>query len=311
VDKNQNANKADLYSGNRHTVGDRLKEYMQQHSLKQVDIIEKARPFFTEKLKITKTDLSQYINNKTEPRSDKLHLLAKALNVDEAWLLGFDKDRNSNKDNNDLGNKKVMADNIKHYLKRNGITRKKLSSDLDISYTTLASWLQADSYPRIDKIEMMANYFGVSKADLVEKHYSPSNSIDTSGMHYVRVPIIGTIACGKPILAEQNIEGYTHELFEEEPKKDELFALRCQGDSMEPLIPDGALVLIHKQPTVEDDEIAAVQVDDDTKATLKKVKHVGKDVFLYPINTKYDPIILNEDNPGRILGKAIHVGFDM
>lgn len=211
----------------------------------------------------------------------------------------------------DLGNKKVMADNIKHYLKRNGITRKKLSSDLDISYTTLASWLQADSYPRIDKIEMMANYFGVSKADLVEKHDSPSNSIDTSGMHYVRIPIIGTIACGEPIMAEQNIEGYTHELFEEEPQKDELFALRCKGDSMEPLIPDGALVLIHKQPTVEDDEIAAVQVDDDTRATLKKVKHVGKDVFLYPINTKYDPIILNEDNPGRILGKAIHVGFDM
>ena len=242
MDKNQNANKADLYSGNRHTVGDRLKEYMKQHSIKQVDIIEKARPFFTENLKITKTDLSQYINNKTEPRSDKLHLLAKALNVDEAWLLGFDKGNKSNKQN---------------------------SSD------------------------------------------SPSNSIDTSGMHYVRVPIIGTIACGEPILAEQNIEGYTHELFEEEPQKDELFALRCKGNSMEPLIPDGALVLIHKQPTVEDDEIAAVQVDDDTRATLKKVKHVGKDVFLYPINTKYDPIILNKDNPGRILGKAIHVGFDM
>ncbi|WP_405076914.1 LexA family protein [Lactobacillus paragasseri] len=62
--------------------------------------------------------------------------------------------------------------------------------------------------------------------------------------------------------------------------------------------------------TVEDDEIAAVQVDD-TRATLKKVKHVGKDVFLYPINTKYAPIILNKDNPGCILGKAIHVGFDM
>lgn len=69
--------------------------------------------------------------------------------------------------------------------------------------------------------------------------------------------------------------------------------------------------LIISGGTVEDDEIAAVQVDDDTKATLKKVKHVGKDVFLYPINTKYDPIILNEDNPGRILGKAIHIGFDM
>ena len=149
------------------------------------------------------------------------------------------------------------------------------------------------------------------KSTYVVKHDYPSNSIDTSGMHYVRVPIVGTIACGTAITAEQNIEGYTHELFESEPAKGELFALRCQGDSMEPLIPDGALVLIHKQPTVEDDEIAAVQVDDDTRATLKKVKHVGKDVFLYPINTKYDPIILNKDNPGRILGKAIHVGFDM
>lgn len=149
------------------------------------------------------------------------------------------------------------------------------------------------------------------KTTYVVKHDYPSNALNTSGMHYVRIPIIGTIACGEPIMAEQNIEGYTHELFESEPAKGELFALRCKGDSMEPLIPDGALVLIHKQPTVEDDEIAAVQVDDDTRATLKKVKHVGKNVILYPINTKYDPIILNKDNPGRILGKAIHVGFDM
>lgn len=88
--KNQNADKAELYSGNRAAVGDRLKEYMETHNLKQVDIIEKTKPFSTSKLKITKTDLSQYVNNKTEPRSDKLHLLAKALDVDEAWLLGFD-----------------------------------------------------------------------------------------------------------------------------------------------------------------------------------------------------------------------------
>ena len=162
----------------------------------------------------------------------------------------------------------------------------------------------------VNKVHLFAKALHTTSEDILGFNI-PSNSIDTSGMHYVRVPIIGTIACGEPILAEQNIEGYTHELFEEEPKKDGLFALRCKGDSMEPLIPDGALVLIHKQPTVEDDEIATAQVDDDTRATLKKVKHVGKDVFLYPINTKYDPIILNEDNPGRILGKAIHIGFDM
>ncbi len=78
----------------------------------------------------------------------------------------------------DLGNKEVMANNIKYYLHKNGISRKKLSTDLDIKYTTLSSWLQADSYPRIDKIEMMANYFGISKANLVEKRTADSTSQD-------------------------------------------------------------------------------------------------------------------------------------
>ena len=213
--------------------------------------------------------------------------------------------------------RKLISANLKEYM--HGMTKSELARKAGIPLTTLSGYLREKSTPNAGNLEKLALALNVKKSDIdprysfeLDSEPTPSNSIDTSGMHYVRVPIIGTIACGEPILAEQNIEGYTYELFEEEPKKDELFALRCQGDSMEPLIPDGALVLIHKQPTVEDDEIAAVQVDDDTRATLKKVKHVGKDVFLYPINTtKYDPIILNEDNPGRILGKAIHVGFDM
>lgn len=74
----------------RKTVGQRLKEIMDKRGLKQVDIIEAAKPFFTDKVKISKTDLSQYVNDKVEPRSDKLYILAKGLNVPEQWLLGFD-----------------------------------------------------------------------------------------------------------------------------------------------------------------------------------------------------------------------------
>lgn len=74
----------------RRTVGERLREYMAVHGLKQVDILEKTRPYFTDKVKISKTDLSQYVNGKTEPRSDKLYILAKGLGVSEQWLLGFD-----------------------------------------------------------------------------------------------------------------------------------------------------------------------------------------------------------------------------
>lgn len=61
-----------------------------------------------------------------------------------------------------------MAQNIQHYMNERGISRKELASQLCLSYTTLSSWLQGDSYPRIDKIEKMANYFGITKADLVE-----------------------------------------------------------------------------------------------------------------------------------------------
>ena len=203
----------------------------------------------------------------------------------------------------------AYVDNLR---KSKNMSLNELARATGLAKSSLSRYFNKSRDFPVNKVHLFAKALHTSSEDILGfKHDYPSNSIDTSGMHYVRVPIVGTIACGTAITAEQNIEGYTHELFESEPAKGELFALRCQGDSMEPLIPDGALVLIHKQPTVEDDEIAAVQVDDDTRATLKKVKHVGKDVFLYPINTKYDPIILNKDNPGRILGKAIHVGFDM
>lgn len=69
---------------------------------------------------------------------------------------------------NDLGNKDIMAINIKYYMEDKGIDRNTLCSDLGIKYTTLCDWLNAKTYPRIDKIEMMANYFGVQKSDLVE-----------------------------------------------------------------------------------------------------------------------------------------------
>ena len=68
----------------------------------------------------------------------------------------------------DLGNKLIMADNLKYYMEINLVDRNKLCSDLGIKYTTLCDWLNAKTYPRIDKIEMMANYFGIQKADLVE-----------------------------------------------------------------------------------------------------------------------------------------------
>lgn len=69
---------------------------------------------------------------------------------------------------NSLGNKEVMARNIKRYMDLNAVTRTELCSALGVKYTTFSDWVNAKTYPRIDKIELMARYFGIAKADLVE-----------------------------------------------------------------------------------------------------------------------------------------------
>ena len=67
-----------------------------------------------------------------------------------------------------LGNKEIMSQNIKYYLQKSGKTRNDLVADLNLKYMTVSDWINGKTYPRIDKIEMLANYFGVMKSDLVE-----------------------------------------------------------------------------------------------------------------------------------------------
>lgn len=68
-----------------------------------------------------------------------------------------------------LGNKAIMSKNLKRLMAERGVSAKELSRKLDFPYTTLLSWLKAENYPRIDKIEAMADYFGVLKSDLIEE----------------------------------------------------------------------------------------------------------------------------------------------
>lgn len=69
-----------------------------------------------------------------------------------------------------LGNKAIMAENIQRLMDSRGVDRNKICADLGFKYTTFTDWVKDNTYPRIDKIEMMAKYFGVNKSELVEKH---------------------------------------------------------------------------------------------------------------------------------------------
>ena len=71
-----------------------------------------------------------------------------------------------------LGNKSIMAKNLRRLMSEKNVTAKEMSKALHFPYTTLLSWLNAENYPRIDKIEIMADYFGVKKSDLIEEKLS-------------------------------------------------------------------------------------------------------------------------------------------
>ena len=117
-------------------------------------------------------------------------------------------------------------------------------------------------------------------------------------------PRLGTIACGEPILAEENIE--TYDDIPDNIKCD--FTLVCKGDSMiNARINDGDIVYIKQQSQVDNGEIAAVLIDNE--ATLKSVYIYEDKVVLQPENTKYPPFVYTKEemNNIRILGKA--VGF--
>lgn len=123
----------------------------------------------------------------------------------------------------------------------------------------------------------------------------------------VKIPVLGKIACGEPILAEQNIECYRELSFSKKPEGT-LFILKCKGKSMEPTIPDGAFVTIKVQPKVESGEMAAVLIGDE--ATVKRVEYHDNYIALNPDNRNYGTIKLNKENPGEILGKVVHMDVD-
>lgn len=127
---------------------------------------------------------------------------------------------------------------------------------------------------------------------------------------FVKIPILGKIACGDPILAIENIDGYRYELEDNLPSG-ELFELVAKGKSMEPTIPDGCFVLVRQQSDVENGEIAAIRINNNDEATLKRVKKQNNIIMLIPDNKDFEPIVVTEENPITILGKAMRFTVDL
>lgn len=124
-------------------------------------------------LGVTPKAVSFYELGQREPSNEMLVALAKKFNVTIDYLLGIKENEFTCRSSN----KMVMANNIKKYMHKTGKTQKELCTTLGFKESTFSDWVKGKKYPRIDKIERMANFFGISKADLVEEGISQVHSI--------------------------------------------------------------------------------------------------------------------------------------
>lgn len=173
-----------------------------------------------------------------------------------------------------------------------------------ISKSALSQYVNGQSEPDQRKLTILSKALGVSEVwlmgygDLEVPQFKNITFIKPSTK---KIPVVGTIAAGEPILAVENIEEYID--LDEKIRAD--FALHVKGDSMiNARIFDGDIVFIRKQSDVDDGEIAAVVIDD--SATLKRVYKMGDTVVLRAENPRFKPIVLDGTKPVYIIGKAVY-----
>ena len=175
----------------------------------------------------------------------------------------------------------MIGDNIKYLRKRAGYSQAHLARKLDIKQASVSNWESGKTNPDMKSLAQLAQIFNVPMEYFLSDE--PRRELDTIRITPNAIPIIGEIACGTPITAEQNIEGYAD--LPEGCHAD--FALRCKGDSMEPTFDNGDLVLIRQTPDFQNGQIVAVGIEGE--ATLKHIYRQGDQIVCVPENHAYAP----------------------
>ena len=183
---------------------------------------------------------------------------------------------------------------------------KKLSYDdlaelSGIPKTTLTNILLGRTpNPRIDTMQAIERALGVDK---IKKDPVIQDEVELDDMY--PIPLLGRVVAGKPINEQEDLEGYIYISFR---PKEEYFALRVHGDSMiNAGIADGAVLVVHKQECVENNDIVVAMLN--KEQTVKRFKMFGDNIFLKPENPAYEMIPITQKDELVILGKVVEVRF--
>lgn len=201
----------------------------------------------------------------------------------------------------------VFKDNLNYYMSLNDISQVELAERLSVTPAAVNKWTKGQNIPRMNKVDKLCSIFGCQRSDLLlqrdatETEPLPPNCFPIEKRKF---PLLGNIACGEPIFANEDFEGYV----EAGADIDADFCLRASGDSMiGARIHDGDIVFIKQQPIVDNGQIAAVLIENE--ATLKRFYYdqASDTVQLMAENPSYAPIVkMKSDlNDIRILGRAI------
>lgn len=191
----------------------------------------------------------------------------------------------------------MIGENIKYLRKKAGYSQEKLARKLGVKQSSVCLWEKGRNNPDTETLAKAAEVFNVPLDFFISDE--PRRELDSIRVIRNAVPILGTIGCGSLKEPDTIPDGYAD--LPDGVRAD--FALKCEGDSMEPTFIDGDLVLIRQQPEVENGQIAAVNVEGET--TLKHVYHQQGGILLVADNPAYSPMFFSDGKDVIIQGLAV------
>lgn len=197
--------------------------------------------------------------------------------------------------------RKVFASNLSRYVTNSGKQQKEVASALGFNQKTFNGWCKALSMPTMGKVQAIADYFGIMKSDLLDEP-----AVSDKAVSAVRIPVLGRVAAGIPLDAIEEIID-----FEEIPQAlasdGEYFGLRIKGDSMEPKISDGDVVIVRKQDDADDGDLVIALVNGN-EGCCKRLRKYDGSIALMSTNPAYEPMYFSgsevDSVPVRIIGKV-------
>ncbi len=197
--------------------------------------------------------------------------------------------------------KDIFAHNLKKQLLIKNKTQADIVNDLKLTSSTVSDWANAKEYPRMDKVQMIADYLGIYKSDLIEE--KDEEIYKSANISFIKIPLYEPISCGTGAFVEDNIIDYIAVPDDGlNPYKD-YFAQIADGDSMIDVgIANGDIIVFEKSNTIDDGKIGCFCIDEGI-ATCKRIKKGPSFIQLIPANPKYDPIVIDLNNTNfRVVG---------